>query len=145
MRICRPLGYRLWRNYRPIPVVEADAATGPPDLADDATTASQLPEDEWIRLGRELLARGEHRLAVRAFYLAGLAHLADRGLVTIARHKSNHEYERELGRRSHALPAVMDAFADHVTVFDRVWYGDHVPTPELVENFEANLRRIAAA
>lgn len=138
------LGYRLWKHYRPAPVVEA-AAAPPPDLTDDSLTAAQLPEDEWLRLAREMIAKGELRLAVRAFYLAGLAHLAGRGLVTIARHKSNREYERELGRRAHALPEVVGAFAEHVNTFDRVWYGDHPPTPELLTAVETNLGRIAAA
>jgi len=46
-----------------------------PDLADENIRADQLPEDGWTKLARELLERGEFRLAMRAFYLASLAHL----------------------------------------------------------------------
>jgi hypothetical protein len=57
----------------------------------------------WTRLGREFRQRGELRLALRAFYLASLSHLAAKGLVTVARFKSNRDYERELRRRGHAF------------------------------------------
>lgn len=140
------LAYRLWKNYRLYrPEVLAQPAPAAPDLADDGVSAAQLPEDEWLRLAREMIDRGEFRLALRAFYLAALAHLAGRGLVTIARYKSNHEYSLELGRRSHALPEVMSAFTRNVTVFDRVWYGRHEATRDLVNDFESNVQRIRAS
>ena len=135
--------YRLWKNYRHlIPEVVAQPAPAAPDLADHNVTAAQLPEDEWLRLAREMMAKGELRLALRAWYLAGLAHLAGRGLLTIARYKSNLEYARELGRRSHALPEVMTAFTHNVAVFDRVWYGRHEATREVLAAFETNVQRI---
>lgn len=135
--------YRLWKNYRQLtPEVVAPAAPATPDLNDDSVTAAQLPEDEWLRLARELMARGEFRLALRAMYLAGLAHLAGRGLLTIARHKSNLEYARELGRRGHALPEVLNAFTRSVTVFDRVWYGSHEATREVLADLESNVQQI---
>ncbi len=137
------LAYRLWKNYQAYrPEVLAQPAPAAPDLTDDSLSAAQLPEDEWLRLAREMIAKGELRLALRAFYLAGLAHLAGRGLLTIARYKSNYEYAVELGRRSHALPAVMSAFTRNVTVFDRVWYGRHEATQEVLNEFESNVQRI---
>lgn len=138
--------YRLWKNQRQLtPEVVASAAPAPPDLNDDSVTAAQLPEDEWLRLARELMARGEFRLALRARYLAGLAHLAGRGLLTIARHKSNLEYARELGRRGHALPEVLHAFTRSVTVFDRVWYGAHEATREVLADLESNVQQMRAS
>ncbi len=135
--------YRLWKNYHHlIPEGVAQPAPATPDLTDDNVTAAQLPEDEWLRLARELMTKGELRLALRALYLAGLAHLAGRGLLTIARYKSNLEYARELGRRSHALPVVLTAFTHNVAVFDRVWYGRHEATHDLLAAFETNVQRI---
>lgn len=136
--------YLLWRIRLKARAAEtpAEATAAPPDLADENITAEQLPEDGWVRLALEMLERGDLRLAVRAFYLASLAHLAERNLVTLARFKSNRDYERELSRRSHALPEVARLFSENVSVFDRVWYGLHEVTDGLVENFRNNVERI---
>jgi hypothetical protein len=116
-----------------------------PNLADEQVAADELPEDGWITMGRELLARGDLRLALRAFYLASLAHLAQRNLVTIARHKSNRDYERELGRRAHAIPGVTSSFTENVSIFDRSWYGRHEVDQAVLEQFQRNVEKISAA
>ena len=135
---------RMWLRRKPPEEAIAQAAATAPDLADDSVGAEQLPEEGWLKLGRELLDRGELRLALRAFYLASLAHLAQRNLITLARFKSNRDYERELGRRSHALPEVMGLFAQNVSVFDRVWYGLHEVNQEILQHFAQNVERIKA-
>ena len=93
-------------------------------------------------MARDLLNRGELRLALRAFYLATLAHLAERNLITLARFKSNRDYERELARRGHALAEVPVIFAQNVTTFERVWYGLHEVTPEMLQQFSGNVERM---
>lgn len=133
---------RMVRARRRSASVESSALPAMPDLEDENTAADELPEDDWTRLGRQFLEKGDHRLALRAFYLACLAHLASRGLITIARSKSNRDYERELGRRGHALPELPVLFGENVGIFDRIWYGLHEVTPALVEHFVANLNRI---
>ena len=45
------------------------------------TTADQLPEDELAPAARELMQSGELRLALRAAFLASLAHLGQRELI----------------------------------------------------------------
>lgn len=115
-----------------------------PDLAQENVSAALLPEDSWLTLARELMSKGEFRLALRAFYLASLAHLADRGFVSIATFKSNREYERELTRRAHALPNVRELFAVNVAIFDRVWYGEHPIDESLLNGFAANVEKINA-
>ncbi len=97
-----------------------------------------------MQLARELLARGEFRLALRAFYLSSLAHLADRNLISLARFKSNRDYERELQRRAHSFPQLREVFGENVSAFDRVWYGTHEATNELVARFAANVERLKA-
>lgn len=136
---------RMWRRRKPPEEVTAQAAAPAPDLADESVGAEQLPEEGWLKLGRELLERGELRLALRAFYLASLAHLAQRDLISLARFKSNRDYERELGRRSHALPEVTGLFAQNVSVFDRVWYGLHEVNQEILQRFAQNVERIKAS
>jgi hypothetical protein len=136
---------RVWQRRRRKPATVASEAIFPmPDIADENVGAEQLPEDGWIKLGRELLGRGELRLAMRAFYFASLAHLSARNLITIAKFKSNRDYERELRRRGHALPDLLLRFGENVVVFDRSWYGMHEVSMEMVGQFAANVERIKA-
>lgn len=125
--------------------VEDAVAASPvliPDVSREDVTADQLPEDGWIALARELMEKGELRLAMRALYLACLAALAQRGSLSIAWFKSNLDYEREVRRRSHARPELVAAFCQNVSLFDRSWYGIHEVTPEILEMFTANLQKL---
>jgi hypothetical protein len=122
--------------------MEATPAAPMPDLTSDDVSGDELPVDGWTALALELLERGELRLAMRAFYFSSLAHLATRSLVNIAKFKSNRDYERELLRRSHALPGLTQSFSDNVSIFDRVWYGQHDINGELIQQFRGNVERI---
>lgn len=130
---------RLWRQ-RPVTVAVAEPVI--PDLNDEDVAPDDLPEDEWLRMAHELFAKGDTRLALRALYLACLAHLGERELVTISRAKSNREYQRELNRRARLLEEIRAAFHQNVTEFERVWYGLHEVTRGRFEQFEGNLRKI---
>ena len=112
------------------------------DITDESVRADQLPEDRWTALGQELMAKGEWRLAMRAYYLASLADLAQRHLIGIASFKSNREYENELRRRAHSLPQLLPAFGRNVAIFERVWYGTHSVNDELLQEFSANMQLI---
>lgn len=129
------------REARPALADEA-GLTGPVDLESDAIVATQLPEDEWLRLAREQIARGDHRLAVRALFLATLAHLGDRGLLKVARFKSNRDYTRELQLKARALAELRSAFSENVGLFERAWYGLHEIGREASDRFLANYERI---
>lgn len=124
--------------------VLAEAVNAMPDLSQEAVTADQLPEDGWTRLGRELMERGELRLALRAFYLASLAHLGQREYIRLARHKSNHDYDRELQRRARGNGELLSAFDENLLVFEGAWYGDHAVTEMTLQGFSQNLERIRA-
>ncbi len=135
--------YRVWRGRRPRPGAIAGQPIQPAlDLADENLGAGDLPVDGWTKLARELLARGELRLGLRAFYLASLAHLSERNLISLARFKSNRDYERELRRRGHSFPELLEAFGENVSVFERAWYGMHEVSGELVARFADNVERI---
>ena len=136
---------RSWRGKRPSATMAAEAIQPIPDLSDENVRADQLPEDGWTRLARELLERGEFRLAMRAFYLASLSHLAARNLISIARFKSNREYERELRRRGHSFPEMLRIFGDNLGIFESIWYGTHAADRESASQFAANVERIRAA
>jgi hypothetical protein len=137
--------WRLWlRRKSLLPPEEADPSllTALPDLTDEKTAADQLPTDGWLLLAQQMIDRGELRLAMRALYLASLAALAQAGLVRIRRSKSNLDYARELQRRAHAWPGLLDLFRANVAVFDRSWYGRHEVTPTGIEDFKTNYERI---
>jgi hypothetical protein len=136
------IAIRLWRGRKKPAPVAATVVTATPDIGDENVGADQLPEDGWTTLGRELLERGEYRLAVRAFYLATLANLAQRNLIGIARFKSNREYESELRRRAHAIPGMLVLFGENLSIFERIWYGMHDVNLELVQQFAATADRI---
>ncbi|MBI1841086.1 MAG: DUF4129 domain-containing protein [Verrucomicrobia bacterium] len=134
---------RAWRDREPsMATATVSAATGRVDLADESVQAIQLPEDEWLRLARELQQSGELRLAMRALYFASLTHLASRQWILLTPFKSNRDYQLELRRRAHSLPEIFGAFCENVVSFERAWYGDHPVEPEALSTFESRVRRI---
>jgi hypothetical protein len=136
--------WRVWRWRGRTPSAVGRAVVVAPDLADAAVGAEQLPEEEWLRLAEEQRGRGNFRLALRALYLASLAYLARREWITLARHKSNRDYERELRRRARGAPELLGAFGANVTAFERAWFGRHDVTGAEWAEFESNVRRIRA-
>jgi hypothetical protein len=135
--------YRVWLNrHKTRSAVVTEAIRPLPNLADENVGADELPEEGWTKLARELLANGEFRLAMRAFYLASLSHLAARNLISIARFKSNRDYERELRRRGHSFPELLSIFGQNISAFEGVWYGMHAVNSDSVSQFALNVERI---
>ncbi len=132
---------RTLRQRRKL-VVAAAAAPIVPDLRSEDVVADQLPEDGWLVLAREHAARGELALALRAAWLASLAHLGQRELIRIARHKSNRDYERELRRRARDRTPLLDAFDDNLLSVERAWYGRHEVSADSYARFAKNHERI---
>jgi len=135
---------RACRRRRRPDVLLAEPVALRPDLTDENVAADQLPEDGWLNMAREMMEQGNLLLALRAFYLASLAHLAAREMISIAIFKSNREYETELRRRARSLPEVQNAFSQNVAAFDRAWYGLHEVTRDALQEFQSNLARIRA-
>lgn len=136
---------RSRRNAARKATVATPALTHIPDINDERVRADELPEDGWTSLARQLMEKGDYRLAMRAYYLATLAHLAQRNLVGIAHFKSNRDYESELRRRAHALPDLIGLFAENLLLLERTWYGRHDADRELVARFASNVDRIRTA
>jgi hypothetical protein len=68
----------------------------------------------------EQLARdGELRLAVRKGYIALLCDLSDRRIISLARHKTNRDYLKDVRKK----PGLHSAVSGATSNFERTWYG----------------------
>ena len=132
---------RQWRK-RPPPPAHADATAPEVNLESDQVVATQLPENEWLRLAEDKINSGEFRLAMRALFLATLAHLGERKLLGIVKSKSNGDYVRELAMRARDRDELRGRFSDSVRTFDWAWYGWHDVTRELLDQFRDNHQHI---
>ena len=138
---------RTWRaRWAADMAMAAPPGSAPPmpDLAAQDVDADALPQDDWLALARRLAAEGQPRLSIRALYLAGLSMLAEHGMVTLARAKSNIEYEREATRRLRGSATAAGDFRWSVSAFERSWFGEHPATAETLGEFESRLTRIRA-
>lgn len=123
-------------------VLTAQAVTAAaPDLRDDHVQAAQLPADGWLALAREQMTKGEWRLALRALYLATLARLAAEGLVSLAKFKTNLDYEREVRRRALSRTEIAGRFAARRREFEDAWYGRAQPGETQVRAWLTELER----
>jgi hypothetical protein len=142
------LVYILWRSWMRRQFAQeeviAAAVASEPDLEDEDTTADNLPANRWLELAHGLAEKGSLRLAVRAFYLATLAHLAELELITIEKYKSNQEYEMELHRRAHQIKGLLPAFSRSKDIFEYVWYGLHNINSSDLDSFAAAQKRMMA-
>ncbi len=124
--------------------IEAAPAVSAVDINDENLNADDLPIDGWLSMAADFLKAGDLRSALRAFYLSILAGLSEKHIITIARFKSNLDYQNELKRRAHSLAELPELFAETVKVFERVWYGMHSIEEEEIKNFENTMKRIKA-
>jgi len=130
----------LYRKYRGKPKAEIreEGFTGVIDLESEEIVATQLREDEWMRLAREQIEKGDARLAVRALFLGTLAHLGELGMLRIARFKSNRDYRTELTLRARSQSALREAFDENTVLFESAWYGLHQLGADSVDYFLRN-------
>lgn len=135
---------RSFKNRRTMidAVSVAPQADDSPDLNREDVTADELPTDRWLAYARELAAKGDYRLAIRAVFLAQIAFLADQRLIAIARYKSNRDYMHELNRRAHAYPRSLEAFRHSSRVFESIWYGDYTSGPEQFKELEHQFHQL---
>ena len=140
------LAYIVWRSWIRRQAARAEivaaAVESAPDLENEETTADDLPANRWLDLARQLTEKGSLRLAIRAFYLATLAGLADHELITIEKFKSNYDYEMELGRRAHQKEDLLPAFAKCSEIFERVWYGMYKTSLPDLDQFVAVQQKV---
>jgi hypothetical protein len=64
-------------------------------------------------------------------------------LLTIAKFKSNREYQMELQRRAHSYPQVLRSFSENVSLLERSWYGNHPVTRDAFDRFRTNQQQMS--
>ena len=138
---------RIWQRRHTGPAETVSAVAAPtPDLTDESVKADDLSTNRWLTLAGELAEKGELRLAMRALYLATLAHLADHEMITIEVYKSNREYERELKRRAHGHKELLAIFSNSLNYFERVWFGMYrIARPDFDDYATSHQRMMAFA
>lgn len=94
-----------------------------PNIDSDDLSGAELPLNEWVALGDRLLAEGDYRRAARAYFLAHLSLLGERGALRLARNKSNGDYQRDLRASQHVFPGSLDNYAAARRAFEALWYG----------------------
>ncbi len=135
-------GIRAWKMYQPLDTVEGTQSTEPeavPDLNEEEVAADLLPRNRWVELARELIAKGEFRLALRAYFLAQLSALSSEGLIVVRKSKSNREYAREIASRAHGKTGLIDIYRKEVRLFESVWYGERITGPAEISEMESHL------
>jgi hypothetical protein len=140
-------GWIAWRRRwfvraRPKPATPALEAV---HLEAEELTADRLPEDGWLELAARMIAEGNFRLALRAYYLANLAWLGRNQFLTIHPGKTNREYELELRRKARGFADARQQFAVNVAAFERAWYGQHDVSADDAAEFRGRIEGIKNA
>ncbi len=133
--------FLIWRSFANRPsrtlIPTTTLSENVPDLHDEATSAADLPEDEWYALARELAGKGDFRLASRALFFSILATLASKEIIRIARFKSNMDYDYEMRHRAAAIGNAPQLFAQSTFLYESVWYGEHEANAKTLEDLHA--------
>ena len=124
-----------WRRSRMVPVTAVRAK------GHAAEEAIDRPVSEWERRGDELLAAGDHRGALRAFFHAALAAAFAAGHLHHRRGRTNWEYIA-------LVPARNEWRTDLVTLvvtFERSWYGGHATSAADCHRFRQAVEAMSLA
>ena len=134
------LALRAWKMCAPDQALAAqsadDAARPKPDLEQEEVSADLMPRNQWIELARQLIAAGDYRLALRAYFLAQLSAFSSAGLIVIRKAKSNREYARELAQRGHGDCQLLDLYWRELRLFESIWYGERASGAEEIALME---------
>ena len=100
-------------------------------LAPDETSADLLAQAE------ALARKGEVRAAIRKGYIALLCELGDRKVLSLAQHKTNHDYLRAVREKRPLLKEMQKLTAS----FENHWYGFVPATPSDWTNFRSGYQQ----
>lgn len=127
---------RLWarRGARPLKLKREARVVLGERLEPDATSGGLLEDAE--RLARS----GDLRGAIRKAYVALLVELGDRGLIRLARHKTNRDYLNAV--RLAASPHLYTEMLPLTFDFELHWYGFREASDADWENFKTRCRAV---
>jgi hypothetical protein len=123
------LGPTLYR------IIAARRRNASPDAGTDAEVATSV---DAIARAQQASTIQDYRLAMRMLYLACLLKLDESGALRYDRTQTNREYVRQIAGH----PALASALQPVVEVFDDVWYGFRVITPQGYAAFESRVREL---
>ena len=123
--------------------VEATFSTPMPDLESEHVSADMLEESGWMELAADLAANGDLKLAARAIFLACIVSLNSKNALSIAKHKTNLDYYREINRRYHSHADIISAYSENLLGFEEIWYGTQQVDNEMISVFKNNYRIIS--
>jgi hypothetical protein len=101
-------------------------------LAPDQTPADLLGEAE------ALARKGELRAAIRKAYIALLCELGERKILTLAQHKTNHDYLRAVRERR----PLLDEMQKLTNSFENHWYGFRQTTADDWTAFRSGYEKV---
>jgi hypothetical protein len=104
-------------------------------LAPDQTAADLLDEAE------ALARKGELRAAIRKAYVALLCELGDRKILTLAQHKTNHDYLRAVREKR----PLLDEMQKLTNSFENHWYGFKQTTADDWTAFRSGYEKVLSS
>ncbi|WP_025027224.1 DUF4129 domain-containing protein [Caldalkalibacillus mannanilyticus] len=91
---------------------------------------------DYIEKAREAEQKGDYRGGLRFLFLSFLFFLHSKKWIQVEKWKTNWEYVDELNRNR---PAYVDLFKEKARLFERVWYGQEIPTQDVFLTFLTEL------
>jgi hypothetical protein len=128
--------YLFWQHHKDKITVVRTQKKKIPDLMEEDIDATELKEDDWLKLGEKLRAKGELTLALRSTFLAMLSFFHRNSYLVFERYKTNYNYLSEVASNSHNNADLLSGFRACIEIFERSWYGRYPVTTDLLERFK---------
>jgi hypothetical protein len=125
--------YQIVRNTSFNPTVKRGAS--PSTNAEDIHDITDLDTESLLR---EAHLAGNYRLAIRLYFLHLLKKLNENGTIAWAKDKTNRDYLSELFSKQYYF----DEIRMLTLAYERVWYGEHTPTPEAYQQLSSEFKAI---
>lgn len=125
--------YQIARNisYRSNPKKAADKSKSP----DEVNDITELDTEGLIRNAH---LAGNYKLAIRLYFLHLLKKLNENGVIVWTKDKTNRDYLSELFSKQYYFDEVRKL----TLAYERVWYGEHIPTAETYEALSSEFKAI---
>ena len=134
--------YLFWQHHKDKVTIIQSKKRKIPDLREEEVDATKLEEEEWLKLGKELRAKGELTLALRSVFLAILSFFHRKNYLSFERYKTNYNYLSEVRENSRNNMNMVDQFRLCIDIFERSWYGKYPVDMETLERFQTHQKAI---